>query len=211
MTKFWNICFKISQILLAIGMVIIILVGLYYGGCALFYTFKPVDKTISYTGYYTFNNDSQKVVTEVTENDTEQFSKIKGIVEELGFPKNCYNAIVSKMNEIEPQDREDFINNMKNFYGQTYLNYIDTTKASEPYFSEKEIVYYMKIYNIYESKIIPTYFDNYKKQKDNIAILEQQNALIRNISAGAFGICVVLFILMMIIPLLIKIEENTRK
>lgn len=134
--------------------------------------------------------------------------RIKQALKNNEMKNYSVDKVLGYVAQVAPEDREDYVNNMEEHH-RIYIKFTTDMMAKEnPYFSKNEI----KKYVINNSDIPRQYFEQRyknqvqeKEQKYNAAMTKRNFQLIILLS------CIYSFILVLIIPLLIKIEENTRK
>ncbi len=211
MNKFLNIWFLIGKWILSIGLILVALCALYTGFNAAYMTVTYKDNPISYSHstYSAMNYVTQG--TQTKDNNSDLKDKITSIVKEAGMPQNCTPAILDKMYNIAPEDQKDFIDNMAEFYKSAINAGIKNIKAAYPQASTAEIKKELNYFDVYKREIVPVYFDYYTEQKEAQKAARNLNTIKRNINLYVLGSCIILFILMLIVPILIRIEENTRK
>ncbi len=211
MNKFLNVWFLLGKWMLSIGLILVVLCALYTGFNAAYMTITYKEIPISYTHPGNTTNLSQKTIQTTNSNNNELKKRIETIVKAAGMPTNCTQAILDKMYKIAPEDKNDFIDHMSDFYKSTIEIAIKNIKAEYPQISTAEIKKEFSYYNVYKAEIVPVYFDYYTQQKERQIEQENLNTIKRNINLYVLGGCIILFILMLIVPILIRIEENTRK
>lgn len=205
--NFWDICFKTCKWMVTGLIVLVILLGLFNGINALYLTIKPVNQTISYHYVPKFTMEWEQ--KEQKENDVTK-RRITEIVKNLSMPPNCTEEILKRLSEIEPEDKENFVNNMEEYYRNAIDYNVKREKNYNPRVSRNDILNSWKYFGTYKYGIVPLYFDYYRKQKTEINIEQNLNKFKRNLNLYILGGCIILFILLLIIPILLKIEENTR-
>ena len=153
-----------------------------------------------------------KNVSNIKEGEKEFGDQVKLILVNSKFDNSHYNEIISTIGELKPEYRKGYVDNLQNFIieGKKYSE--DKFRNESKNVSENIINSIIKQYKKdIESASIISYDNMYISQVNNIEIQKETNNITRLWLFGIMLSCILIFISFLIVPLLIRIEENTRK
>lgn len=157
--------------------------------------------------------------------------KIELIIQENHLAPEIEKDIKNNLSKIEPRYRNQYLNGFSDFCKEG-LQYLNMSQRAMEIFLYKtiydEFEYYSKInseyekaknsitkggvYNIYICKGLLKFYDGFFH--DNISSVEEK-AIEQNVAritaAAVLGISLLIFVILLFLPVLIKIEENTRQ
>lgn len=217
MEKFLNVCFKIGKVLLSLLLIIILFVGLFFvyttvcfsldmnnaQNTKIVYTF-PKDAVKEATQNYTSSKTitpEQKYISGLYKEKVQQALKKNGVA--LKFTEK----VLENLADVEEQDRNAYVDNLSDYIKDYTYSNVEYTSKLYPYFSKSEI----KHLTLQQAYFIDFYHKQYQTQVEarNTKIEAAKN--MRNTQLWALLGTIYLFIAALIIPILIRIEENTRK
>ncbi len=226
--KFLNLCFKLGKILFSILLVIslIISIVLLCDSGIKAYKASKVELTYSYDVHNAFNNlysdmfslaDTEKTQNNQDANNSDKISKNKSKATELLAEFVSANKLPKNIvlnNFKHPTDDKRIIPYVEGFIAY-YGNYTKEFKkllVEQAKINSEEadkIINENKV-NLYNDAI-NAYVEEYLKEVDAIEQQKQLQVTDRNTVFIAFLISISVFALFMFLPILIRIEENTRK
>ena len=222
MEKFLNMYFKIGKVLLMIALSIIALTTLVFALLSLASSIETIkikntpyqyvqsteklDKLLaSANGTNTWNETN---ITEKDELEKLYKDKIEQALKNNGMSSYSVDRVLGYLLQVDPKDREDYVKNMEEHH-RIFIKYtVDFIAKTNPNVSKNEI----KKYVLANNDIPQLYFEQrYKKQ----VLEKEQNyntaATKRNMQLWILLCCLYSFVIALTIPILIRIEENTRK
>lgn len=220
--KFLNVCFKVGKVLLMIMLVIIILVTIVFIGLSVKTTVEMSKIKNTPYQYLQDTEKLEKIIATEGNSDTwdesniaekenleKQYKeKIKQALQNNGMGNYSVDKVLGYLMQVAPEDRDDYVKNMEEHHRIYIKFYADMVAKRLPYYSETEI----KKVIVNNDDIPQRYYEQrYKKQVEEKAEKYQKANTERNFQLLTVLSCIYTFILMLIIPLLIRIEENTRK
>lgn len=208
MNKLLNIWFALAKVLMGFGVILVLAGALYCAHCAIKAQLDNKIDTISYE--FPSSANAAKSNNSGATTTAQYKDKIVKIVKNIGMPDNCTVAILEKLSAVDEADRDDFVNNMEKFYKTAIANATNNLKAQYPNINDVQIKTAFVGYDVYRKEIIPFYFQYYAQQRDKIQSQKDLKTFERNTYIYVFGALILLFILMLIVPILVRIEENTR-
>ena len=221
--KFLNVCFKMGKVLFS-GLLILSLLTSVIFLCRSAYQAVKVNQTnitYKYDVYDAFNNLYSDIfnVEDLTENNNsnteskvnKEVQKAKKLIEEFAKEQGFENIEYSL-----PSDSEQAFRFVKGFiaYYDDFVKEFKTlliTKSPQKMTPENADKFIKaNKYNIYKDAM-SSYAEAYSNEIDAIATQKNVNIIDRNSSFTAFLISLGVFILFLFLPILLRIEENTRK
>lgn len=217
MEKFLNVCFKIGKVLLSLLLVIILSSGLFFvyttisssldmnnaSNTKIIYTFpKEVVKeaTQNYTASKSMTPE-QRYISSLYKEKVQQALKNNRV--DLKFTEKVLENLV----EVEEQDRDAYVENLSDYIKDYTYSNVEYVSKLYPYLSKSEI----KHLTLKEAYFIDFYQQQYQTQAKARNTKYESAKNMRNMQLwGLLGV-MYMFIVALIIPILIRIEENTRK
>lgn len=217
MEKFLNVCFKVGKVCLMFIICAILLSSILFIFTSLGYSFDmqaAKEKELNYVFPVEHVEQALKNETKINKDNTinkaieetykEQINKT---IKENGLSNNLKSRIINSIADVEESDRLAYVNNMNEFYKAYIKSTVEYTVKLYPYVTKTEV----KKYIVQEGSFINYYYGFYKEQaqqRDN-DYTDAENA--RNSQLLCLLGSIFLFIVALIVPILIRIEENTRK
>lgn len=228
--KFLNVCFKMGKVLFSILLVISL-------GICLFMFFKTLGNTIkvknikmkyNYSAIEAVQEEIEKEygaqavapqnIKKIEYKETPLERKIKDFAKEQNLSQSLTNELLQKINLIDEQDRTAYFENFVKFYNvyidEIFEGFMKMEKFPEDVREEAKKDY--KVYikensNNVIGEVYNCYLKYYNTEKYNINTERQMYISERNVSFISFLISLGVFILFLFLPILLRIEENTRK
>lgn len=221
--KFLNVCFKSGKILFSFLLIVALITSLVFlcqsgykavkaSQVKMTYDYKIADafKTL-YGDILPVSNsdDSDKSLKkEETKNYKQSRQIIVDFLKEEGLPEDALNSF------SHPDDDSQLIPYAKGFitYYKNFVSVFQTLLETKTDMSQKQAENVVKAnkLNLYQDAV-KAYSSEFNKELEEINILKQQKIFERNTSFIAFLISLGVFVLFLFLPILIRIEENTRK
>lgn len=209
MDKILNLFSKITKMLATCVLALLICVIVYFGINTLYLGYKQQNTRVSYR--YNVPEFIKTLEQENSQtNDKKPNALDENIVKDLAvFSKENYldsyqeKIVKNRLLQIDVKERQDFYNGYKIFYKEFI-------KETEPADEKEKDFFWSEIGNTqyYILDYYTTLYNNEKLSVENeIKSLEAKKATNITILLG----CVYAFLVLLFLPLLIKIEENTRK
>lgn len=221
--KFLNTCFKVGKILFSFLLLISLIITL------IFWINTAISYTKSNNINVEFKYDANKVIydmyaqdfglkqnTPIASSSKEGISKEKDkafeilekFIEENKLPKHLKN------NMQMPNDDElkvKFVKNFTSFY-KDFVKSFENVLKNELKKSDEEIKVIMNNNkeNIYNDSL-NAYLQEFEKEMQTITVEKQATEVKKRADLIAALISLAMFILFLFLPILIRIEENTRK
>ena len=154
-------------------------------------------------------NSDKSVIDEISKQYKEQ---IIAQLKESNVSEKTADIIIKRMVVVEERDRKDFVNNLSQYYKDA-TKYLINDLKSEYNLSEAEAKQVLnEEKQEINNKIIPDkYFQRYSEQVEARNAEQQKIEAQRTTSLVALLVCLCMFVMFLTIPILIRIEENTRK
>ena len=214
MNRLLNLWFLIGKWIMSIGLVLVTLSLAYlifnYSGELITYKKYIISYDFDKEHNTTWKSDTLNEVDKYVIDKLQYDDKIEKIMKDLKIPNEYIIAIHESINKVDTEDKNAFIDNMEAYYKKQKEEFRENTKKQIKGLKNEEFEYLLNNYNGYKS-IIDNYLSFYQIQKTAQIKKETQHKSKLRIYLYSFGGCILLFIIMLIIPILIKIEENTRK
>lgn len=223
--KFLNVCFKAGKILFSFLLLIALIVTIVMW-CKTGITFgEESSAKVKYS--YDVKNIVQNLYAEDLGVKTETISKQEHEEESVSKDRqkafDIYNKFIDdnklpesyKNNVYMPNDDEQkilFVNGLIAFYDNYKKEFASLVKKSRPNLTEEQIqtvLNNVKI-NLFNDAVA-AYISAYEDESNTVANEIQQIQLERQANLIASLISLAVFILFLFLPILIRIEENTRK
>ena len=240
MDRFLEISFKIGKCLSSFLLIIVLLVVLGAGVVLLNSThqkletpkFKPIaeeliqsvaDNNASENNDYSYDNDNN------TEKLPDKYiSKIDKIINNNHLHPYIKDSVIDVLGEIDEKYREQYLNGFDAFCKDAVKQFEVSNKIVDAYLfkcvKRAERWNYAKIYaevrtqikidgvyNEYISRgLLIDYTRSFEKAIITVNQKSQENVTSRIIAASVLGIALLVFVILLFLPVLIKIEENTR-
>lgn len=226
MDKFLQLCFKIGKWILSFVLVILFIAGIIFGGLILYKTSKIGSHPIDY------KLNREKVLNEMlgnqpgqdssgtTKNKQETLSQkeqykaeLKKALKDINISDKGINRIANFIDEnVAKEDIKPFIQSYPRYHRDVIDLILEQAKKNNPDVTDEMLEKKMEKISVeLERGIFDEYSSQYLKelrvrQSEDISLRAQRTILLY-----AFLITLAIFILFLIVPILIKIEENTRK
>lgn len=225
MNKFLELCFKCSKCLLSIVLILVLLTGLFFIYNVTSTTLQ-INKIKNLKIVYTYpdeminQNEELKDIERVGASMEQYEEKVTNATQKANIYNNhIWSAIMTKISDVNPEDREDFINNIPTYYEKRKPPLVDDfvweVSSTYPRMSEKAIRQHInndvQIQQQINENVLELYFDRYSQQAQFKENSINKLKMVRQIQLYIILACLYLFITVLIIPILLKIEENTRK
>lgn len=216
MNKFLNACFQIGKWFMSIVLILLLLTGVGLI-CNIIYKSNNMN---AYVMDYKFPTQENETVVEKQNSDKsiiDEISKqykeqIIAQLKESNVSEKTADIIIKRMVIVEERDRKDFVNNLSQYYKDA-TKYLINDLKSEYNLSEAEAKQVLnEEKQEINNKIIPDkYFQRYSEQVEARNAEQQKIEAQRTTSLIALLVCLCMFVMFLTIPILIRIEENTRK
>lgn len=194
MDRFFNLSFKFGKIFTCF-LLVLLTISIIGSGIYTIKSFKKVDLI-----YPTFNVSTQNETTQHKKGKKTQepayIAAVNQIVKAADMNEFGKNILMEFVNNVAAEQKEEFTNGLKEYLAsyQVYMqvNNKETTGES----------LYMAL-----TKYQTEFLANWQLRE----LEKAQNNINKIVGASVFASSILLFMVCLIIPLLIKIEENTRK
>ena len=226
MDKFLQLCFKIGKWVLSFVLIILFIAGLILGGLFLYKTAKigshPIDYKLNRDAVLnemegntgTKNSPASKKGKQETLSKKEQYkAELKKALKDVAVSDKGINRIADFIEEsVSEEDIKPFIQNYPKYHQDLMGLISEQIKKNNPQVTDDMIKTHMEKNAVgLEEGVLQEYGSQYLKelrirQSEDVSLRAQRIVLLY-----AFLITLAVFILFLIIPILIKIEENTRK
>ena len=216
MNKFLNACFQIGKWFMSIVLILLLLTGVGLI-CNIIYKSNNMNAYVMDYKFPTQENEAavenqnsdKSVIDEISKQYKEQ---IIAQLKESNVSEKTANIIIKRMVVVEERDRKDFVNNLSQYYKDA-TKYLINDLKSEYNLSEAEAKQVLnEEKQEINNKIIPDkYFQRYSEQVEARNAEQQKIEAQRTTSLIALLVCLCMFVMFLTIPILIRIEENTRK
>ena len=227
MDKFLHLCFKIGKWALSGVLVLLFITGVCIGGFVLTKTMSIDSYKIDYKadsflseqmGLASNKNDNKVATITKTKKDNkamyaEAIKKALKDTKDLQLSDKQVNAMASYVDKnVNENDTKDFINNFPPYYNTLYNLLVKKGLEQYPNADEAKLRTYL---TTKDGGVILDIFGEYTSQYERqVRLRDLENTKLkesRTIGIYAFLVILAVFIVVLIIPILIKIEENTRK
>lgn len=216
MNKFLNACFQIGKWFMSIVLILLLLTGVGLI-CNIIYKSNNMNAYVMDYKFPTQENEAavenqnsdKSVIDEISKQYKEQ---IIAQLKESNVSEKTADIIIKRMVVVEERDRKDFVNNLSQYYNDA-TKYLINDLKSEYNLSEAEAKQVLnEEKQEINNKIIPDkYFQRYSEQVEARNAEHQKIEAQRTTSLIALLVCLCMFVMFLTIPILIRIEENTRK
>ena len=219
MNKFLLLCFKFGKWFVSFVLVILIILGVYFVINAI----QNDAKVNTYKMVYQWSEDGLSNITQqnqISSNRNENISKKNSYNEEIikafadkNKPTDKFVNIVSNyiINNVEERDINDFISNFPTYYEAVKQSLFEIIKQDNRYRNINIEQIYKDERADFDNEILKRYASRYEANVKLRAAQKAEALTARNTSLMALLIVLSMFIVTLIVPVLIKIEENTRK
>lgn len=222
--KFLNVCFKTGKILSSVLLVIslLITIGLLWNSCSQAFKVNSINVTYNYDVHNAFDNLYSDIfgVTSVKQNKTNETSKksnmsqneiealklLSEFIKSRNLPKEAEN------NFKLPIDDEQLVPFVKAFtvYYDNYISEFSKLLVAKANVKNPEDILKNNKMNLFNDAL-NSFADAYNNEKNEVDQKKVSQETARNTSFIAFLISLGIFVLFLFLPILIRIEENTRK
>ena len=217
MDKFLNLCFKFGKWFMAFVLVILLIVGIYLGVNAIQSDLKADDYKMDYQASENglASLGQQKQSQKQSAGKKAETSYNEEIVKAFGDnkPTDKFTNIVSKYidNNVEERDVKDFISNLPAYYDTVKQSMFDAIKKEYKATDAQLAEMYKQGRTDFDNGILEKYAERYQANVKLRAAHKAEAITARNASLMALLVVLSMFIVTLIVPVLIKIEENTRR
>ena len=217
MDKFLNLCFKFGKWFMAFVLVILLIVGIYLGVNAIQSDLKADDYKMDYQASENglASLGQQKQSQKQSAGKKAETSYNEEIVKAFGDnkPTDKFTNIVSKYidNNVEERDVKDFISNLPAYYDSVKQSMFDAIKKEYKATDAQLAEMYKQGRTDFDNGILEKYAERYQANVKLRAAHKAEAITARNASLMALLVVLSMFIVTLIVPVLIKIEENTRR
>lgn len=218
MDKFLNFCFKTGKILFSVLLIISLIVSLVTLCQTGIETVKLNNIKISYNYnikqlVYNDAHQTKKQKTDINTNKNELKieNDIKKFAEEKNLSQYKTNELIHSVSLFEENEQENFFNHFIKFF-EAYNKEAIALAVAEKKFDKAQVEAFIK-QNINEifSEEYNKFLELYNEEKQLKKLEKQLQESKRNTSFFTFLACFCIFVLCLFLPILIRIEENTRK
>lgn len=216
MNKFFNVCFQAGKWFMAVVLIVLLLTGVGLI-CNIIYKSNNMN---AYVMDYKFPTQENEIAVEKQNSDKsviDEISKqykdqITAQLKECNVSEKTADIIIKRMVVVEERDRQDFVSNLSQYYKDA-TKYLISEFKSEYSLSEAEAKQVLnEEKQEINNKIIPDkYFQRYSEQIEARNAEHQKFETQRTTSLIALLVCLCMFVMFLTIPILIRIEENTRR
>ena len=217
MDKFLNLCFKFGKWFMAFVLVILLIVGIYLGVNAIQSDLKADDYKMDYQASENglASLGQQKQSQKQSAGKKAETSYNEEIVKAFGDnkPTDKFTNIVSKYidNNVEERDVKDFISNLPAYYDSVKRSMFEAIKKEYKATDAQLAEMYKQGRTDFDNGILEKYAERYQANVKLRAAHKAEAITARNASLMALLVVLSMFIVTLIVPVLIKIEENTRR
>lgn len=214
--KFLNVCFKIGKVFLSIALVLVVLAG--FG-----ILYKIANDSVKMNNIpleYKFSDEpiddeaeSPKIDTKAEkEKISKQYKeKIVTVLKEQKVSEKVADTIINDMVSVEERDRADYVAHLGEYYVDLTKFFTDNIKKEFPNITEYQIAETFKYGQLNEVEIPSRYLVRYNRQIELRKAEHDRLQAERLVYLWALLAVICMFVMFLIVPILIRIEENTRK
>lgn len=216
MDKFLNLCFKFGKWFMAFVLVILLISGIYLGVQAIKSDLRAdtykMDYKMSEEGIAGLVKQKESIKNESTKKDSYNDEIVKAFADK-NKPTDKFVNTVSKyiINTVEERDINDFISNLPPYYEDVKQSLFNAIKENNKYRNINIEQIYKDERSDFDNEILNRYASRYETNVKLRAAQKTEALTARNASLMALLVVLSMFIVTLIVPVLIKIEENTRK
>ena len=202
---------------MAFVLVILLIVGIYLGVNAIQSDLKADDYKMDYQASENglASLGQQKQSQKQSAGKKAETSYNEEIVKAFGDnkPTDKFTNIVSKYidNNVEERDVKDFISNLPAYYDSVKQSMFDAIKKEYKATDAQLAEMYKQGRTDFDNGILEKYAERYQANVKLRAAHKAEAITARNASLMALLVVLSMFIVTLIVPVLIKIEENTRR
>lgn len=220
--KFLNLCFKAGKLLFSVLLVLAIITTLCLFGRTTYLALKTNSNTVTYNyeAKSLLNEmlidagleEPAEVTTEKVDNKVNQMDKA---IDEYCKKQNISTNLTSQVKNIVANLDEDQQKLFWNNFVKYYESFIKEFKKYWTTIKDKKVEDVDKMLNNVRndmfSEVFNEYLQEYNTEYQTVEAKKNADMADRNMSFIAFLISLGIFILFLFLPILIRIEENTRK
>jgi hypothetical protein len=220
--KFLNLCFKVGKMLFSVLLVLAIITTICLFGRTAYLALKTNSNTITYNyeAKSLLNEmlidagleEPAEVTTEKVDNKVNQMDKA---IDEYCKKQNISTNLTSQVKNIVANLDEDQQKSFWNNFVKYYESFIKEFKKYWTTIKDKKVEDVDKMLNNVRndmfSEVFNEYLQEYNTEYQTVEAKKNADMADRNMSFIAFLISLGIFILFLFLPILIRIEENTRK
>ncbi len=214
--KFLSVCFKIGKVFLSIAIVLIVLTGVYFLFNVGAKTVKMNNISLDYKFSFEQVDEGSDAPVVDTKAEKEKISKeykeqIVKILKEQKVSEKVADTIIDNMVSVDEKDRADYVAHLGEYYIDLTKYFTDNIKKEYPDVTAQEIADTFKYGQLNEVEIPNRYLIRYGRQVELRKAEHEKLQAERTFYLWALLGCLCMFVMFLIVPILIRIEENTRK
>lgn len=222
--KFLNVCFKIGKVIFSFLLLIALIVTVVLW-CKTGISFSEVKNT-----KVTYNYDVKKIVDDfysadlgIKADDVKKDSEPEKIPQDRQKAFDIYNKFIddnklpaSLKNDVylptDDKEKISYVKGLISFYDDYKKEFVNLIKIKRPNTTDEQINKILSDINTDLFKdALSEYIKAYENESATVAAEQQQLSIKQQTSLVASLISLAIFILFLFLPILIRIEENTRK
>ena len=216
MDKFLNLCFKFGKWFMAFVLVILLISGIYLGIQAIKSDLRAdtykMDYKMSEEGIAGLVKQKESIKKESTKKDSYNDEIVKAFADKNKPTDKFVNTVSNYIiNTVEERDINDFISNLPSYYEDVKQSLFNAIKENNKYRNINIEQIYKDERSDFDNEILNRYASRYETNVKLRAAHKAEAITARNASLMALLVVLSMFIVTLIVPVLIKIEENTRK
>ncbi len=208
MNKFLNFCFTFGKWFVSVVLVLLLITGIYLGGSVINNTFKADSYKMDYK--FAINEPTQQQTTTQTKN-TYKEDIIKAFGENKPTDRFVNKTVKFIETKVDERDVVDVITNLPAYYNDVKAFIFDTIKKENKLSDTQVQQDYKNFRNDWDDIILEKYTIRYAKQSQARIDQKTQSETARTTALIALLVALCMFVMFLIVPILIRIEENTRK
>ncbi len=208
MNKFLNFCFSFGKWFVSIVLVLLLITGIYLGGSVINNTLKADSYKMDYK--FAINEPTQQQTTTQTKNTyKEDIIKVFGDNKPTDrFVNNTVKFIETK---VEERDVADVISNLPVYYNDVKTYMFEIVKKENKLTETQVQQDYKNFRNEWDDIILEKYTIRYAEQRKARIDHKTRSETARTTALIALLVTLCMFVMFLIVPILIRIEENTSK
>lgn len=216
MDKFLNLCFKFGKWFMAFVLVILLISGIYLGIQAIKSDLRAdtykMDYKMSEEGIAGLVKQKESIKKESTKKDSYNDEIVKAFADKNKPTDKFVNTVSNYIiNTVEERDINDFISNLPSYYEDVKQSLFNAIKENNKYRNINIEQIYKDERSDFDNEILNRYASRYEANVKLRTAQKTEALTARNASLMALLVVLSMFIVTLIVPVLIKIEENTRK
>ena len=221
MNKFLNFCFTFGKWFVSVVLILLLIAGICIGGYAISTTLESHSYKIDYE--FTATESTQQQTTErINVMNAAKKNHINVYKESIKRSFQGYNGgeLTNKFSDkiaefvetkVDEEDIDDFISKFPPYYNGAKTFMFDTLKKERKLSDKQAVQEYKIISDKLDDVILRNYELQYIEQNRARAAQRAQSKAALSQALMALWVTLCMFIIFLIIPILIRIEENTRR